>query len=542
MKFKTRILMLPTITLALFAAGWSASFYQGAATSSLITSLETVDYPYLEGLTKFQALTTQTTQTVQGAVAEGDASKLDDVATVAEAAENTLKPLGALHGKADAVKQLSTTYQRYQQAAVTAAKAMLGKQQGDVSATVAQMQSSQQALDALVAHELKAAHESVEASLQDSRAGVRSSLDINAAFGLAVLASLGVGVFLILRAVTRELGAEPEQLRAAVARIAEGDLTNEKTYRDDDHSVSATLARMNSKLTGIVLEIRNGSASVGTSARQLSQGNDDLSQRTQEQASSLEETASSMEEMTATVKHNADNASRADQLAQSARAQAQKGGEVVAEAITAMAGISDASHKIEDITSVIDEIAFQTNLLALNAAVEAARAGEQGRGFAVVATEVRNLAQRSAAAAKEIKALIIDSAEKVHTGTELVNRSGVTLTDIVASVKRVTDIVAEIAAASQEQSSGIDQVNRAVTQMDNVTQQNAALVEEAAAASRAMLEQAEQLSLQVTYFRLEEEHEKAPPAAHARPLPLREAEPRRAARAVAVESGSWQEF
>ncbi|MBM7131649.1 hypothetical protein ISS99_19165 [Dyella mobilis] len=405
------------------------------------------------------------------------------------------------------------------------------------------MQSSQQALDALVAHELKSAHESVEASLQDSRAGVRSSLGINTAFGLAVLGSLVVGVFLILRAVTRELGAEPEQLRASVARIAEGDLSVASTPRDDDHSVSATLARMNGKLTGIVVEIRNASAAVGTSAKQLSQGNDDLNQRTQEQASSLEETASSMEQMTATVKHNADNANRADQLAQSARTQAQKGGEVVAEAITAMNGISDASHKIEDIIGVIDEIAFQTNLLALNAAVEAARAGEQGRGFAVVATEVRNLAQRSAAAAKEIKTLIADSAEKVNVGTELVNRSGRTLSDIVASVKRVTDIVAEIAAASQEQSSGIDQVNRAVVQMDNATQQNAALVEEAAAASRAMLEQAQQLAQQVTYFRLDEVLDDVASPAPA-PRPSREFAPPRATHAIAMagESGAWQEF
>jgi methyl-accepting chemotaxis protein len=542
MKFKTRILMLPTITLALFAAGWSASFYEGASTSARITSLETVDYPYLEGVSKFQGQVTQTTQTVQSAVAEGDASKLDDVSAVADAAANTLKPLGLLQGKADVTKQLASAYQHYQQAAVTAAKAMLGKQQGDVSGAVAQMQSSQQALDALVTRELKEAHESVEVRLQDSRSGVHRSLGINTAFGLAVLGSLIIGVWLILRAVTRELGAEPEQLRAAVARIAEGDLSVGQAYGDDDHSVSATLARMNGKLTAIVLEIRNASVAVGASAQQLSQGNDDLNQRTQEQASSLEETASSMEEMTATVRHNADNASRADQLAQSARTHAQKGGEVVAEAVTAMNGISDASRKIEDIISVIDEIAFQTNLLALNAAVEAARAGEQGRGFAVVATEVRHLAQRSAAAAKEIKALIVDSAEKVHAGTELVNRSGRSLSEIVASVKRVTDIVAEIAAASQEQSSGIDQVNRAVAQMDNATQQNAALVEEAAAASRAMLEQAQQLARQVTYFRLEENQDNTPLPAPARTQPPRESSLPRAARVVAVEGAGWQEY
>ena len=257
---------------------------------------------------------------------------------------------------------------------------------------------------------------------------------------------------------------------------------------------------MDGKLSDIVGSVRIGADSVGSAARQISSGNDDLSQRTQEQASALEETASSMEEMTATVKQNADNARQASQLAVGAREQADRGGNVVGRAVSAMSEISDSSRRIADIIDVIDEIAFQTNLLALNAAVEAARAGEQGRGFAVVATEVRNLAQRSATAAKEIKDLIGDSVEKVKAGTVLVDESGKSLTEIVASVKRVADIVAEISAASEEQASGIDQVNNAVTQMDTTTQQNAALVEEAAAASKAMEQQAQLLVEKVSYF------------------------------------------
>jgi methyl-accepting chemotaxis protein len=286
--------------------------------------------------------------------------------------------------------------------------------------------------------------------------------------------------------------------------IAEGKLGHDIQVRGTDElsRLLAGLRAMDMRLVDIVNDVRHGSDEVSTAAQQIARGNDDLSQRTQEQASSLEETASSMEEMTSTVKQNAENASHANQLARGAREQAERGGEVVSQAVTAMREINSSSRKISDIVSLIDEIAFQTNLLALNAAVEAARAGEQGRGFAVVATEVRNLAQRSASAAKEIKLLINDSADKVHTGTALVDQSGKALAEIVDSVKKVTDIVAEIAAASQEQSAGIDQVNNAVSQMDEMTQQNAALVEEASAAARAMHEQASELTRQVGFFRV----------------------------------------
>jgi len=274
--------------------------------------------------------------------------------------------------------------------------------------------------------------------------------------------------------------------------------------------VTAAVDAVQSSLTTIIGQIQEATRSINTAAKEIAQGNTDLSQRTEEQASSLEETASSMEELTSTVKQNSENAKQANQLAIGASEVAVRGGTVVGEVVRTMDEITAASKKISDIISVIDGIAFQTNILALNAAVEAARAGEQGRGFAVVATEVRNLAQRSAAAAREIKTLIGDSVNKVESGSKLVGEAGTTIQEVVQQVKRVTDIMSEISAASMEQSSGIEQVNTAVTQMDEVTQQNAALVEQAAAAAESLQEQAELLADAVSVFKLEGQAAAAP--------------------------------
>ncbi len=353
-----------------------------------------------------------------------------------------------------------------------------------------------------------------------------------------------------LNEVVRVLGA-----------LAKGDLTEkitneyEGTFGQLKDDSNLTVA----KLTEIVGQIRESTDAINTASKEIAQGNSDLSSRTEEQASSLEETASSMEELTSTVKQNAENAKQANQLAIGASEVAVKGGAVVNQVVTTMGSINESSKKIADIISVIDGIAFQTNILALNAAVEAARAGEQGRGFAVVATEVRNLAQRSAAAAKEIKELIGDSVEKVGAGTKLVDQAGKTMEEVVSSIKRVTDIMAEITAASQEQSAGIEQVNQAITQMDEVTQQNAALVEEAAAAAESLEEQAQVLAQSVAVFRLAGGADAATPAIERRDLTKRpanvarlpakagtdHAKPRKPTAAPAARTGTddeWAEF
>ncbi|WP_107316655.1 methyl-accepting chemotaxis protein [Achromobacter xylosoxidans] len=339
-----------------------------------------------------------------------------------------------------------------------------------------------------------------EEQVASSRANGAVMTYVYLALVLVILA-VSLGAFLFMnRVVLRPLRMVGESFD----RIAGGDLTTRVDVQSTNEIgvLMAAVKRMQESLARTVATVRRGVDEINVGSREISAGNTDLSSRTEEQAASLEETAASMEELASTVKQNADNARQANQLAASASDVAERGGSAVAEVVNTMQGISASSRKISEIVSVIDGIAFQTNILALNAAVEAARAGEQGKGFAVVAGEVRSLAQRSAQAAKEIKGLIEDSVSKVGAGSQQVERAGATMQEIVASVKRVTDIMGEISAASEEQSSGIDQVNRAVSQMDEVTQQNAALVEEAAAAAGSLQEQAQRLAEAVAVFKI----------------------------------------
>jgi methyl-accepting chemotaxis protein len=352
-----------------------------------------------------------------------------------------------------------------------------------------------QSMDAM--RKLVADIKAEESGLMDQRAHAVQAL--GAAMARTLIGGGLVAVLLALALALWQARNITVPLLAAVAlarRVAKGDLSAqvEVHSKDETGQLMAALKEMNGALLDIVTRVRSGTETIATASSEINSGNQDLSSRTEQQASSLEETASSMEELTSTVKQNADNARQANQLAAMASQTAVRGGEVVAQVVGTMGAINESAHRIADIISVIDGIAFQTNILALNAAVEAARAGEQGRGFAVVAGEVRTLAQRSAAAAKEVKELIGDSVEKVEAGSRLVDQAGSTMNEVVGSVQRVSDIISEISAASDEQRIGIEQINGAIVQMDQVTQQNAALVEQAAAAADAMQDQARELA------------------------------------------------
>jgi methyl-accepting chemotaxis protein len=356
-----------------------------------------------------------------------------------------------------------------------------------------------EATDAFAAH----AHERARAMEADEAEHYAAQRVLAIVVSIAAVVTALLAAMLITRSLTRALGAEPAQLSDVTRRVASGDLSPVAgADRAPAGSVLASMAEMQASLVRLIGQVRAAAEGIATGSSQIASGNQDLSSRTEQQASSLQETASSMEELTSTVKHNAENAQQASVLAGNASEVAQRGSVVVEQVVETMVDISARSSQIADITGIIEGIAFQTNILALNAAVEAARAGEQGRGFAVVASEVRSLAQRSSSAAKEIKELIAASVQKIHDGSALAGDAGTTMSEVTQAVARVTDIMGEIAAASAEQSRGIEQVNLAITQMDEVTQQNAALVEQAAAASKSLEAQGQQLSGSVAFFRV----------------------------------------
>jgi methyl-accepting chemotaxis protein len=499
---RARLLVLVAIMLTLMlvvgGSGWNGMSGADEQLGSVVTTGRILRN-HMEGDMMHDALRADV---LAALLADTDADKSAAVANVREHAQHFREVIDANNKLTSAeirreLVDLGPALATY----VNSAEELVTKAQTDKTAAQAMLPAFLAAFENLEGR-LAQVSDGIEANAQAAEHDARSVVSHAKTIVIALLVSAAIIALVISLLMVRTIAAGIDKLISAIGRMARGELglDIEAHNRDEFGQLLTSLRAMDQKFAQIVGMVRHSSETVGAAARQLSGGNDDLSQRTQEQAAALQQTAASMEEMSATVKQNADNARAANQLALGARAQADKGGLVVQQAVAAMGEINTSSRRISDIIGVIDEIAFQTNLLALNAAVEAARAGEQGRGFAVVASEVRNLAQRSAGAAREIKLLIGESVDKVQAGSQLVDDSGATIAELMESVRKVTNIVAEISAASEEQATGIEQVNRAVSQMDVATQQNAALVEEATAASKSMEQQTQALLREVSFF------------------------------------------
>jgi methyl-accepting chemotaxis protein len=499
MRFRTRIWLLPASAAVVFTLGLMVSLVAGSRVSAGLADLRSVGAPYLASIVQVDRSTEQFRLTLQAAASEGDVDKLKDVEAIATATQKALASMGNIAGKSGDAAALRTAFDAYQSTALGVTRAMLTKK--DMGDQVQRMQQSQATLQKALDTGKAQAALAVEASQEAAKAGVQNLLVLTAVTGILALVVLGGMSWFTVKSVWREIGGEPEALRLAARRVVDGDLSTALEVAADG-SLARAVADMVAQLRQTVGAIRTSAGNILAASSEIAQGNNDLSSRTERQASSIEETSASMEQLGSTVAQNADNAKQANQLAMSASAVATQGGDAVGKVIDTMKGIHQSSKQISEIISVIDGIAFQTNILALNAAVEAARAGEQGRGFAVVASEVRSLARRSAGAAKEIKSLIDTSVARVEEGTRLVDQAGATMTEVVGSIKRVTDIVGEITAASIEQSAGVRQVGAAITQMDQATQQNSALVEESAAAAESLRSQATSLVDAVAVFKL----------------------------------------
>ncbi|MEJ6007884.1 methyl-accepting chemotaxis protein [Paucibacter sp. AS339] len=503
MNVKTRIWLLPVFAAVIFAVGIAVVLVFSTRTSSAISAVEQVHYPFVDATTQLGAQMDALGATIQSAVAEGEKKRLDEANEKASNIRKLLDAIARIEGKAEMASKLKGSFEAYFAASVDTAQLFLGIKQGDQAGAIPKMQAALKVFEADVAKARSEANEGFDSGLKSANSGVSASLMAIVLSGLAVVAALGVGSYLVIGSVWRQLGGEPEYARDVMRHIAAGDLSQSIAVASGaEASLLAAVREVSQGLAAIVTDVRSGTDSMSVASREIAAGNHDLSLRTEKQATSLEQTSSNMQTLTDAVRQSAEAAAQANQLAGSAAAVARKGGEVVSQVVTTMEEINNSSKKINDIIGVIDGIAFQTNILALNAAVEAARAGEQGRGFAVVASEVRSLAQRSAEAAKEIKSLIGASVDRVESGSRLVRDAGETMTEIVASVQRVSDIIGEVTAASGEQSQGIGLVNQSVGQLDQMTQQNAALVEQAAAAATSLEQQAQSLQTAVATFKL----------------------------------------
>ncbi|MCD2517308.1 methyl-accepting chemotaxis protein [Massilia sp. G4R7] len=504
MSIKRRIWALPVISAIIFGlgAGASAMIAKGALDS--ITTTASVDYPVLDASKALTLDVAAITDGLQEAVAEGDKDKVGQMGEQANKLRAKLEKFKQIPGQQDVGARLAKEFDAYYAPAQSAARIMLEMEQGDPQAVVGKMQAALATLNGDLAKINEAAQRQFAAGVDASKNSVNKVLISMLVTALVVIACLALVSWFVVRTIWQQLGGEPAYAREIAQAVAGGDLSTEiRIEAGDQSSLLVALKEMRGRLATLVAEIKASADTIALASSEIASGNADLARRTESQAASLDRTARSMDELTGAVRENASAASQANALVENATSIATRGGQVVGGVVSTMGDINSSANKIVEIISVIDGIAFQTNILALNAAVEAARAGEQGRGFAVVASEVRNLAQRSASAAKEIKELIGDSVAKVSAGSALVDEAGVTMGQIVESVGKVQAIMAEISAAGARQSAGIEDIGRAIGSIDEMTQQNSALVEEASAAAESLTEQTSQLTGALSVFKLE---------------------------------------
>jgi len=504
MSIKRRIWALPVISAIIFGLGAGASVTIANGALASITTTETVDYPLLDAVKAVTLDIAAVTEGLTDAVTEGDKARIEQVGAQAAKVRADLDKLGQIPGHAVTGERLKQEFDAYYAPALSSARIMLEMEQGDPQATVGKMQAALASLNADLAKTVDGAQRQFAAGIAASQDSVRNTLVAMVASALAVLSALAITSWFVVRTIWRQLGGEPAYAREIAQAVAAGDLSMDiRIESGDSDSLLVALNEMRLRLATLVAGIKSSADTIASASTEIASGNADLAQRTESQAANLDRTTRAMEALTGAVRENAASAGQANALVASATSIATRGGEVVGNVVATMGDIDASSKKIVDIIATIDGIAFQTNILALNAAVEAARAGEQGRGFAVVASEVRNLAQRSAAAAREIKELIGDSVAKVGAGSALVGEAGATMEQIVDSVRKVQLIMREIADAGARQHAGIEDIGRAIGSIDEMTQQNAALVEEASAAAESLTGQTGQLTEALAVFRLQ---------------------------------------